>query len=81
MATITSLGLGSGLDLSTLLTNLDSAERLKLQPLTQQKTANETKISAFGTLQGALSALQTASVKLNDVQPFKGKLALLQAQG
>lgn len=73
MATITSLGLGSGLDLSTLLKNLESAERLKLQPLTKQKTANETKISAFGTLQGALSALQTASDKLNDVATFQGQ--------
>lgn len=81
MATITSLGLGSGLDLSTLLTNLDSAERLKLQPLTQQKTANETKISAFGTLQGALSALQTASDKLNDVATFQGQTSSASGSG
>lgn len=81
MATITSLGLGSGLDLSTLLTNLDSAERLKLQPLTKQKTANETKISAFGTLQGALSALQTASDKLNDVATFQGQTSSASGTG
>lgn len=81
MATVTSLGLGSGLDLSGLLDKLDSAERLKLQPITDQKTANETKISAFGTLQSALSSLQTASDKLNDVQTYQGQTSTASGTG
>lgn len=82
MAAITSfLGLGSGLDLKSLLDQLDSAERLKLEPLTERKKANETKISAFGTLQGNLSALQTASDKLNDIQTFQGQKSATSGTG
>ena len=37
MATITSLGVGSGLDLTGLLDQLQEAERGKLAPITLQK--------------------------------------------
>ena len=37
MATITSLGVGSGLDLTGLLDQLQEAERGKLAPITRQK--------------------------------------------
>ncbi len=43
MATITSLGVGSGLDLNGLLTQLQASERQKLTPLTQQQNTQQTK--------------------------------------
>lgn len=46
MATITSLGVGSGLDLTGLLDQLQEAERGKLAPITQQKKDQQAKISA-----------------------------------
>ncbi len=81
MASITSLGVGSGLDLSGLLNQLDSAERLKLQPLTQQKAANQSKISAYGRLQGGLSSLQAAVGRLNDAKTFEGMSSTLSGSG
>ncbi|MBK5929715.1 flagellar filament capping protein FliD [Halochromatium salexigens] len=65
MSTITSLGIGSGLDLNGLLDQLRDAERGRLEPLAQQKEAQEAKLSAYGKLQGALSAFQSASSALN----------------
>ncbi len=61
---ISSLGVGSGLDLSTLLTNLKSAEQLKLTPITNQQSAVNTRLSAYGVLQGALASFQSASTAL-----------------
>ncbi|MEA3639763.1 MAG: flagellar filament capping protein FliD [Lamprobacter sp.] len=71
MSTITSLGIGSGLDLNGLLDQLRDAERGRLQPIAQQKAAQEAKLSAYGQLQGSLSALQTAADKLNDSKLFQ----------
>ncbi|AJG22182.1 flagellar filament capping protein FliD [Cupriavidus basilensis] len=61
---ISSLGVGSGLDLSTLLTNLKSAEQLKLTPITDQQSAVNTQLSAYGVLQGALASFQSAATAL-----------------
>jgi flagellar hook-associated protein 2 len=64
MATITSLGVGSGLDLETLVSNLMKVERQPLVNLQRQVFSFNTKISAMGTLAGKLSALQTAGKDL-----------------
>ena len=61
MAAITSLGVGSGLDLEGLVTNLMKVERQPLAALQTQATSFNTKISAMGTLASKLSALQTAA--------------------
>lgn len=60
MATITSLGIGSGLDLSGLLDQLKDAERDKLTPITRQQEQQEAKISAYGKLETALDSLNDA---------------------
>lgn len=65
MATITSLGIGSGLDLNTIVDKLTALER---RPLTQLRSAAndmQTQVSAFGKMQGLFSALQDASNALN----------------
>ena len=66
MATITSLGVGSGLDLTGLLDQLQEAERGKLAPITRQKEQQQAKISAYGQLQTSLNAFQDAVAKVND---------------
>lgn len=70
MATISALGIGSGLDLTGLLDQLEAAERQKLVPITQQKQSYQSKISAYGVLQNALNQFQSAADKLKDSQLF-----------
>lgn len=71
MATITSLGVGSGLDLTGLLDELQDAERGKLEPITQQKADQEAKISAYGQLQTSLNAFNDAVAKINDPKLYQ----------
>lgn len=71
MATITSLGVGSGLDLTGLLDQLQEAERGKLAPITLQKKQQQAKISAYGQLQTSLNSFQNAVAKLNDPKLYQ----------
>ncbi|PHM36588.1 flagellar filament capping protein FliD [Xenorhabdus innexi] len=64
MASISSLGAGSGMDLGSLLDKLQAAERKRLEPLAQQQTSYKAKLTGFGTLKGSLEKLQTASEEL-----------------
>lgn len=64
MATITSLGVGSGLDLENLVSSLMQVERRPLTALQNQVKSYNSKISALGTLKSKLSALQTAAKSL-----------------
>ncbi|WP_046077941.1 flagellar filament capping protein FliD [Halomonas sp. HG01] len=66
MASISSLGIGSGMDLNGLLDQLESAEREQLAPLETQKASYQAEISAYGKLESALSSFQDAAAKLND---------------
>lgn len=61
MATITSLGAGSGLELESLVTKLMAAESIPLKTLQTKQSSYETKISAFGSLSSKLSDLQSAA--------------------
>lgn len=61
MATVSSLGVGSGLDLNTLLTNLMTAEQQPLLTMQKKEASYQARISSLGTLKGALSSLQTAA--------------------
>lgn len=70
MATISSLGIGSGLDLSGLLDDLEAAEQEKLTPIVSQQQSYKTKLSAFGTLESSLTALRDAATKLSDPETF-----------
>jgi flagellar hook-associated protein 2 len=67
-----SLGVGSGLDLSGLLTQLTTSERQPLLALDARGAAITTKLSAYGQLQSGVSSLQTASAKLADLSLFQG---------
>jgi len=64
MASVSSLGSGSGLDLSGLLTQLMTAEQIPLTALQKKEASYQANISAFGTLSSALSSLQSAASSL-----------------
>lgn len=75
MASFTSLGVGSNLPLSTLLTNLTTAEKARLTPITQQQSSFSAKLTAYGTLKSSLEKFQTANTALNDATLFKSTTA------
>tara|TARA_R110000824_G_scaffold400686_1_gene608851 strand:- start:24255 stop:25634 length:1380 start_codon:yes stop_codon:yes gene_type:complete len=71
MSAITSLGIGSGLDLNGLLGQLQEAEQAKLEPIAQQLQSEDAKISAYGKLQSALEQFQSSAEALNDTSSFE----------
>jgi len=71
MTTISSLGVGSNLDLTTLLANIKTGEQAPLLALQKQQTSYNAKLSAYGQLNSALSALQTASTTLGKSELFQ----------
>jgi flagellar hook-associated protein 2 len=64
MASISSLGSGSGIDLEGIITKLMSVEQQPLTVLATKEATFQSKLSAFGILKGALSSLQTAAQTL-----------------
>ncbi|WP_404273155.1 flagellar filament capping protein FliD [Yersinia similis] len=64
MASISSLGSGSGLDLNDVLGKLTASEMTRLTPLTNQQSSYKSKLTAFSVLQSALAKLETASATL-----------------
>ena len=74
--TVSSLGVGSGLDLSGLLTQLVNAEKAPQQAIINQQTATaNANISALGTLQSALTTFQSALANLKDASDYNAKTA------
>lgn len=71
MSSISSLGIGSGLDLNGTLAAIESAERLKIRPIQVQQVSVQSKISAFGAVKGGLTGLQDALTKLKDGSGFQ----------
>lgn len=55
MASISNLGVGSGLPLSTMLDSLTTAEKASLKPISTQQTAYTAKLSAYATLKSSLT--------------------------
>lgn len=70
MASISSLGSASGLDLQGLLDKLSTAENAPLKMITDQQTAYQAKLSAYGTLQSVLAAFQASADKLANATTF-----------
>lgn len=81
MASIASLGVGSGLDLSGLLDQLRSAERQKLEPITDRKADEQARISAYGRLQSGLSEFRDTVARLNDDALYQGLSATVLGDG
>lgn len=70
MASISTLGIGSGLDLSSILDSLEAAEKSTLKPISAQQSSYTAKLSAYGTLKSALVSFQTANTALNKADLF-----------
>ena len=81
MATISSLGIGSGLDLNSLLTDLETAERQKLTPIENQQASYEAELSAWGTIQSRLESLDTAAAALADAETYAGMTTTASGSG
>jgi flagellar hook-associated protein 2 len=76
MPTIQSPGVGSGLDVNGLVSQLMAAERAPADNrLKRESTAIGTEISALGTLKGALSAFSTTLGPLKTVEAFSARTA------
>ncbi|MEJ7687766.1 MAG: flagellar filament capping protein FliD [Variovorax sp.] len=79
MASLSSLGVGSNLDLSGLLVSLEKAESQPLVMLQQRQVSYTTKLSAYGTLQSSLNTLKAAADKLSAPAFFQGAKATSSA--
>lgn len=70
MASISSLGAGTSLQLDTLYTQLETAENSKLTVITNQQSTYNSQLTAYGKLQSSLSALETATAALGKSTTF-----------
>ncbi|MDZ3995143.1 flagellar filament capping protein FliD [Pseudomonas sp. Teo4] len=81
-ASITSLGVGSGLDLESILESLEESKTTSLlDPITAQEESVEAEISAYGTLTSALDALQTAAEALADASLYESLSTSISGSG
>ncbi len=67
MASITSAGIGSGLDVNSIVTQLMTIEQQPLNDLKTKEAGYQAKISAYGTLKGSLSSFQNSLSSLSNV--------------
>jgi flagellar hook-associated protein 2 len=66
MATFTSLGVGSGLDLNTIVTKLVALERQPLGSMQSKASQLQTQVSSFGQISSLMSGVQTAANALTN---------------
>ncbi|HJV73627.1 MAG TPA: flagellar filament capping protein FliD [Noviherbaspirillum sp.] len=69
---ISSPGIGSNLDINSIISKLMQAESQPLAALAKKEASYQAKLSAFGTLSGSMSGLQNALSALNNLSTFKG---------
>ncbi len=74
-AALASAGVGSGLDVASIVSSLMAVEKVPYDQLTTQKTSYQSEISAFGTLKSALSTFQTSVQKLSSASNFNAQTA------
>ncbi|MBV8659845.1 MAG: flagellar filament capping protein FliD [Burkholderiales bacterium] len=67
---ISSLGIGSGLDLNGLITSLMAAEQQPLVNINTKEASFQAQLTALGTVKGALSTFQTSVQGLENVAGF-----------
>jgi len=73
---ITATGLGSGLDINSIVTSLVNAESAGPTALyNQQTTQIQTRVSSYGQLQSAVSALQASLATLSTTTQFQNNAA------
>src|SRR5688572_4410711 len=76
MAGLSSQGLGSGLDIASLVTKLVAAEKAPRQTqITRAQTATVTTISALGSLKGAMAGFNDSLSALKSLDVFSARSA------
>lgn len=74
MAIVSTVGLGSGLDIDSLVTQLVAAERAPAAAAINRREARtNAQISAIGKVKSAFASLQTAAAKLTAGTAFAGR--------
>lgn len=73
LGTVSSLGVGSGLDLDSLLESLQEVEEQKVTVISNKITAYEAKATAYTTLSSALTTLSEATEKLSSADIYNSK--------
>lgn len=72
MASISSPGIGSGLDVSSMVEQLIAAERAPAENrLNRREASYQAELSAYGTLKSTLSGFQSALASLTDFSNFQ----------
>src|SRR4030065_124720 len=70
MAT-TSAATGSNIDVASIVSQLMTVEQRPLAVLARKEASYQAKLSAIGTLQGALSGFQSALSAMSDLSKFQ----------
>ena len=76
MASISSPGLGSGLDINSIVSQLVAIERQPIDKLKSAASSIQTKISAYGQVNSLLSAVEDAANKLAQASLWTSTTAL-----
>lgn len=74
---MSSTGIGSGLDVTSIVNGLMTIEKQPLTQLQKQAASFQTRLSAFGTLQSQLSTLRDVSDRLASADAWRPVLATL----
>ena len=71
--TLTTTGMGSGIDVNGLVSKLMAVEQIPLTQLQTEQAADEAKITAYGNVSSAVSSFQTAVQSLNSASTFSAQ--------
>lgn len=74
--TLTSPGIGSGLDVNSIVAKLMAAEAAPLQAYERKTASYQAKVSALGSLSGAIGVFQSALGALTKADAFRGLSAV-----
>jgi flagellar hook-associated protein 2 len=72
MATISSPGLASGLDVKSIVSQLVALDRAPLQPLQRTASSLQSQLSVYGSLKSMVSSLGDAAAKLSTSTSWTG---------
>ncbi|MDO8346976.1 MAG: flagellar filament capping protein FliD [Rugosibacter sp.] len=72
-SSISSPGIASGLDVNGIVAKLMELERIPLARLATKETNYNAKLTAYGSIKGALSSLQTAAATLTATSTFNAR--------
>jgi len=73
--TLAAAGIGTGLDVTTLVAKLMAVERQPESVMNSQTAAYKAQLSAYGSMSSSLSTLKSAASALNDLTTLNGATA------